>query len=141
MKFIRTNSVVGILVALITLLGWLALSNHCALGLMAKTAAAHEEHSCCHNGKPESTNAPGHASPSPECCKSLHAVTPAEAKLPATFAPVLAMLPSAWIIALDAQVPAESASAADNGSPPDVPNFTELVLHRSLRSHAPPLIA
>ena len=138
MKFIRTNRAVGMVIALMTFLGWFALSNHCALGLMAETAAARKEHSCCHNGKPGPAKEPADGRRSPECCKSLHAVTPEAAKLPATPAPAPAVLPIAWTPALDAQMTAQSASAGDTGPPPDVPTFAGLVLHRSLRSHAPP---
>ena len=124
-----------------TLAGWLALSNHCALGLMAKTVVAQKAHSCCHNGNSEPVKEPGDGKRNVECCKSLHAVMPVTAKLPAAQAPLLAVLPVVWVLALHAQVPAQTASAGDTGPPPDVPTFAELVLNRSLLSHAPPLLA
>ena len=141
MKFIRTNRALGLLIALMTLLGWLALSNHCALGLMAKTVVAQKAHSCCHNGNSEPVKEPGDGKRNVECCKSLHAVLPDGAKLPAAHAPVFAVLPVVWVLALQAQMPERTASAGDTGPPPDVPTFAELVLQRSLLSHAPPVSA
>ena len=124
-----------------TLAGWFALSNHCALGLMAKTVAAQKEHSCCHNGKPEPAQEPAGGNQGVQCCKSLHALVPDGVKdaglTPPTF--VIAILAS--LLVLEAQAEEAAMLASDADPPPRAASFSELVLHRSLRSHAPPFLA
>ena len=50
-------------------------------------------------------------------------------------------LPVGWVVVPALALRGESSAAPDTGPPPDVPGFVELVLHRSLRSHAPPFAA
>ena len=77
----------------------------------------------------------------PECCKSLTVVVPCDAKLPVTSWLEIVAPPVGWLSVFILARPLASSAAPETGPPPDVPGFTELVLHRSLRSHAPPFAA
>ena len=141
---IRTNVALRIATVTVAFFAWLVLSNHCALAemLAVKTApVSTEDHSCCnHHPAPPKDEKP--CPPMQQgCCKSLTVVVPDGAKLPV--APLLEVgaLPVEWLVVLTLALPEESRAAPDTGPPPDVPCFVELVLHRSLRSHAPPFAA
>ena len=137
---IRTNRSLRIVVVMATFIGWFVLSNHCALGRMAPRAGAQKAHGCCHNGTSQPVKEPAGGGRGMECCKSLHALVPDGAKLPVASSPGILALPverPVFAVAL----PELRAAALATGPPPDVPAFTELVLHRSLRSHAPPFPA
>ena len=124
-----------------TLVGWFVLSNHCALGRVTQKAEVKKEHACCHNGDSQPAKAPMDGGQGMQCCKSLHAVAPDAAKLGAL--PTLLFLGAvpAWVETLNLENKAVLVSTLDTGPPPRAASFTELVLHRSLRSHAPPFLA
>lgn len=128
---------------MVTLAGWLVLSNHCALGRMAPGAVAMKEkkaHECCHNGASQPEKKPVDGSEGMECCKSLHALMPADAKLPVASLLEIGVLPEEWSVREIVQ-PELCPAAPATGPPPDILGFAELVLNRSLLSHAPPLLA
>ena len=75
------------------------------------------------------------------CCRTLTIVLADGAKLPAATALENVTLPVEWLVAFAIALPEEKRDALDTGPPPDVPGFVELVLHRSLHSHAPPSAA
>lgn len=139
MHSIRTNSLIRSVIITVTLLGWFVLSNHCALGRMARAAQVQKEHACCHNGQPKPDQAPSENS-GVQCCRSLHATVadPGKVQLwPPTF--VMAVLDA--VLSLRDQTSEVLVQAHDTGPPPRLATFSELVLHRSLRSHAPPVIS
>ncbi len=139
MNAIRTNRPIRIAIVTMALIGWFVLSNHCALGRVAQQAQAKKEHACCHNGTSQPEKEPMPGNQGVQCCKSLHAVVPADAKLPVPVSLDILGFPIAWpvfAVALPELCPATPAT----GPPPDAPAFAELVLHRSLRSHAPPFL-
>ena len=78
--------------------------------------------------------------PGMQCCKSLHALVPDGANLPVASLLEILALPVAWPVFAIA-LPELDAAAPATGPPPDVPSFAEMVLHRSLHSHAPPFLA
>ena len=121
-----------------TLLGWFVLSNHCALGRMASRT---EAHGCCHQGASQPAKAPMDGQPGMQCCKALSALLPDAAKLPAASSLEADVLPVAWLVVALLALPEPAVATPSHGPPPDVPAFAELVLHRSLRSHAPPFRA
>ncbi len=144
MNAVRTNLPFRLATVIVAFFAWLVLSNHCALAemLAAKAAAVStEEHGCCnHHPSPAKDQKP--CQPMREgCCKSLTIVVPDGAKLPAATAFESAALPVEWLLAFTVALPEENRAAPDTGPPPDVPGFVELVLHRSLHSHAPPFAA
>lgn len=134
---LRSNRLISALIVAVTFFGWMVLANHCALGGLAQPQVAEEDHSCCQRSEPASTqDAPAEV----QCCKSLHAVAPEALK---TAAPVLMVWVLEWAAELlPAETPAISPSGSfGDGSPPPAVPFSELVLQRSLLSHAPPVAA
>ena len=114
---------------------WYGASNRCALGLMSASRTAGQV-ACCGHLKADSgpVQKSGMA-----CCKTLHAV-PALAKevwlaAPSDFAQLGDWAPATDLT--DLRAPLSLERHLDTG-PPEARSFSELVLHRSLRSHAPP---
>jgi hypothetical protein len=124
-------------------ISWLAISNHCALGLAtigSHQAEAVSGHGCCASTIPaDSEPAKRPAAP---CCKTLHvvAMTPAE-NFPSdalAFAGLAADVVTGAVISAP---PASLASRFLDTGPPPGPTFAESVLQRSLRAHAPPVFS
>ena len=110
------------------------------MALRAETQRLQKAHACCHNSTSLPVKKPMDGQPGMQCCKSLNALVPADAKLPvASLLEILTLLPVEW--SLRAVVPELSPATPATGPPPDFPAFAELVLHRSLHSHAPPFLA
>ncbi len=119
---------------------WLAVSNHCALGLAiteAHQSDAVSMHDCC------ASEVPGQPKPAKDpatpCCKTLQAlsVSPAksfEARVTIFFGGPLAC--STPAIATPRVAPV--AYRFLNTGPPGGRSFAETVLQRSLLAHAPP---
>ena len=122
---------------LVTMIAWLALSNHCVLGStfgQAEVAAQPDEGGC-----------PMHAAPAKKkpalktpCCKEVRAVV---AKCVAASPPGMRLIGSceysSQIFVRPARV-AIDIGGLDTG-PPGCFSFAESVLQESMLSHAPPL--
>ena len=128
-------------VVAMTLVGWIVLSNHCALRSKARPTEAGKEHACCHNGASQPAQEPMNGGQGMQCCKSLHALAPDPAKLADVSPLVVVGAVVAWIETLNLGSGPVPVLAVDTGPPPRASSFSELVLHRSLRSHAPPFLA
>jgi hypothetical protein len=125
------------------LFAWFVATNHCALGLMRESTVAKTEHAQCCNGKQDPAKDEQAPGGTVECCKAIHAMTPPDGKV--------TMLHDAAFFAIhafafatvpgDEATPPESSPALREHGPPFAASFSELVLHRSLRAHAPPAIA
>ena len=141
LNLLRTHHAFRISLVVAMLCGWFALSQRCALGQMLKAKqAAAVQHECCAKGGSEPGQLPTDGR-SAECCQDLSVVLPAAAKLPDISITESLLLPVEWIVAaLDLRA-TENPVAAGMSPPPEALAFTELVLHRSLRSHAPPVFA
>lgn len=137
----RTTHLLRTVVVAITLIGWLVLANHCALGLATQRAELKKEHQCCHNGSSLPSQKPLDGRQGLNCCKSLHLVAPETAKLVVLKLALFANAPVAWIEHRNFESSAVLVATGDTGPPSRVLSFSELVLHRSLRSHAPPSLA
>jgi len=132
----RTSARCGI--ALVTILSWFAISNHCVLAVaIAQNAPTKSEcpfHS--HPSKPEKQKDSG-AQP---CCKVLRAVVPTLAKTAA--GALVAFVPVDLVFArFVVRAPPKiffSLVALDTG-PPGTTSFAELI--GSIRAHAPPSLA
>jgi len=139
----RAMTLRGATVALVAV-SWLAVSNHCALGLAAiethsSDAVSAQAHDCC------ASEVPGQPKPAKDpatpCCKTLQAisVSPAksfEARVTIFFGGPLAC--STPTIATPCVAP---ACRFLNTGPPDGKSFAESVLQRSLLAHAPPFLS
>jgi hypothetical protein len=145
-NFLRNKSILSKVSALWALLAWIVLSNHCAFaqafGPRTTIGAEVEERGCC----PGSDGSQDDQVPCPQmpqgCCKSLKVTTPEMAKVPAVSA-AGELLP-VHLESLETPAPClnpGNAASFDTGPPCDVPTFAELVLNRSLLSHAPPVLA
>ncbi len=122
---------------LMVLVGWMVLTNHCALASFQGGPVAKEEHHCCQSGVKKSEDSPGRQPL--ECCKSLKAAAPDVAsKLTPASQPVLAVLPLMLMVLFDISQKS-SLAIFETGPPPDSFSFTELVLQQCLLAHAPPL--
>lgn len=137
---IRTNRALRIVAVIATLMGWFVLSNHCALGGIGSRVGAKRPHECCHSDTSQPAKEPTDHEGMMGCCKSLHALAPDGAKLTDVPPAFVAGAIVAFGLTRDAQPQAEVVPFGDTG-PPRVASFSELVLHRSLRSHAPPFFA
>lgn len=131
---------IRISVVLATIVAWLSISNHCAIGGLIETgskSAMPRMH--CHGNQPS----PSKKSSQEEmpCCKVLRATLAGQGKIVQVASKDFLPIPN-WIIAQvifadDAQLrclPEE----LDTG-PPFVDSFAESVLQRSLLAHAPPV--
>ena len=121
------------LTALVTIVAWFLLSNHCALGVVVPVSEPAAD-SCPMHSAPVK-NAPAPKTP---CCKDLRAVV---AKWVAA-TPVVPRLiglrdHATEIFARPARVAIE-IHGLDTG-PPGCLSFAESVLQESMLSHAPPL--
>ena len=141
---IRTSFALRIATVTVTIFAWMVLSNHCAIAemLTAKTAPVPaKEHGCCnHHPAPAKDEKP--RSPMQQgCCKSLTVLLHDGVKLPVAASLIVSAMPVGCLVVPAPTLPEEKSAASATGRPPDIPGFVELVLHRSLRSHAPPLAA
>ena len=141
---VRTNFALRIATVTLAFFAWLVLSNHCALAemLAVKTApVSTEDRGCCNHHPAPAQDQKPRPPMQQECCKSLTVVMPCDAKLPVASWLEIVAPPVEWLSVVILTLPLASSAAPETGPPPDVPGFTELVLHRSLRSHAPPSAA
>ena len=138
---IRTYRILRTVIVTMTLAGWFVLSNHCALGRMAQTPQVKKEHACCHNGDSKPAKEPADGKQGMQCCKSLRALAPDGVKTVTLTPPMFVVAVLASVLKLEAQTGETVVPAHDTGPPPRAASFSELVLHRSLRSHAPPFFA
>jgi len=126
---------------LVLLSAWFAMSNHCALavmtGALAPSVKVVEKH-CCPSQ--QGTGEHQEDSPSGVCCKSVRALIFDEAKLAKPPAAVL-LAELAWALIENADQESSRSVAITATVPPEVRSFAEVVLQRSLRTHAPPFAA
>ena len=133
------DKAIRISVVLTTIVAWLSISNHCAIGAMvaAKTQSPMAQMHC-HGSQPS----PSKKSNKEElpCCKVLRATLAGQGKIVQVaskdFLPISKRIVAQVIFADEAQlrrVPEEL-----NTGPPFAGSFAESVLQRSLLAHAPP---
>ena len=132
------DKIIRLAVVLTTIVAWLSISNHCAVGalVVAKAQSAPRMH--CHGSQP----LPSKKSSEEEmpCCKVLRATLAGQGKTVQVtskdFLPI-----QTWIIAqiifADEPQSHHVANELDTG-PPFAGSFAESVLQRSILAHAPP---
>jgi hypothetical protein len=135
-KSFFTTASTRFLVVATMLLAWLVMTNHCALASLQGHQVAADEVTCCH----AKNLAPVKEAPCQEqleCCQAVKASLSgkAEAKYDASKYTVQLYL-LLRVLAAEFTPPAPVV-ALDHG-PPRAGSFAELVLQRSLLSHAPP---
>jgi hypothetical protein len=124
-----------VLLAGLLMLGWIVAGNHCALGLMSASAEKKAE-TCpgCHT--PSSPKLPASGGMQ-ECCRALPSLPADLAKVQVAYDATLFAVLDFGLEEILAEV--EAAAPRSVAEPPEVRTFSELVLQRSLRSHAPPV--
>ena len=140
MNFFRTHLRLQPIIGALALLGWFVLSNHCALGSIGARAGK-AAHPCCHNGSPLPAPTPADGPAKLDCCQALHAVVPAAAVALDGPAALAGGELIAWLETERADGDSGVVCAVATGPPAHAVSFSELVLQRSLRSHAPPFRA
>jgi hypothetical protein len=135
MKVLRSGKFAMTTIAAI-LLAWTFASNHCAWeSLRSHSPANSAGHECCDKKSPQPTSPKTLVT----CCDSMKVPLPAVAMAPATN--WLALEPAWPETAATLSLPEPVApSSRANESPPQAESFSELVLCRSLLSHAPPFV-
>jgi hypothetical protein len=137
--FLKLPAFVGVLAAI----AWLALANHCALGLAmveSHGAEAVTAGDCCASEIP-SPPSPAKKS-SPPCCKILRIVSVAPAETPSLNLRPLPGVPGdglATTIPIAPPLLAVDYFYIDSGPPGG--SFAGTVLQRSLPAHAPPSLS
>jgi hypothetical protein len=132
----RISSISRCVVVAVMLLSWLVVTNHCALARMQGLGA---EHAHCHAAKDSSgKQAPGDGMR--ECCRAVKASLSGKAEI--HFDASQFQLQSFAILeALCPPVANPALGFFHDHGPPGVSSFAEIVLQRSLLSHAPPTLA
>ncbi len=132
-------------VTVLAMVSWLALSNHCALGLA--TGDPHPgigapQHDCCAS---DVANQPKPAKKSTNpCCKTLQAVSislAAKAFLGPKDQLLTKPIALPALLAFDRAEPNKLTARFLDIGPPDKTTFAETVLQRSLPAHAPPAVS
>ena len=142
-SFPRQHPGIRAVIVGLMLVAWFIATNHCALGLMRESPVAAAEHANCCNGKQDPANDEQAPGGTVECCKAIHAMTPPDGKVMLRYDAAFFVIHAfAFSTAPgeEAAPPERSAAFREHG-PPFAASFSELVLHRSLRAHAPPLTA
>ena len=126
------------LVALIALSAWLGISNHCALAA-ASPQVSNATDCCPYHAHPAKPQKQPDVQP---CCRILRAIVAHPAKNPTCRAIDIprADLASAELIIFAPPKISVKPNALDTG-PPGAFSFAELILQRSILSHAPPFLA
>jgi len=119
------------------LLSWFIITNHCALGLMGSSPPTQKEHACCHKHDAPAQNTP--KAPF-ECCGAIKASLNDNATAKIDGLKVAFELVFMSVLANERTFAEAPARSCEHG-PPQALSFAELVLQRSLLSHAPPIPA
>jgi hypothetical protein len=134
----RSAHIAGSLTVLVMVFSWLALSNHCVLGAALPEDKMQQEECPFHSSKAPAK--PKQSTDSP-CCKILRAIVAKPVKQSPRIAIDLApsdLLFAAFVVYAPAKT-SLTGRALDTG-PPHPLSFAELILQRSLFSHAPPFV-
>ncbi|HEY8902086.1 MAG TPA: hypothetical protein VIM48_00175 [Chthoniobacterales bacterium] len=119
------------MVACISMLAWMGLTNHCALASLSMQQA----HACCHSdgGASDHPSSPQNL----QCCGTVAPSLPAYVAAPAA---KLFEIRAAWIEVADLFRPAAESGEelAFATGPPPGQSFLEIILSRSVPAHAPP---
>jgi hypothetical protein len=124
---------------LVAVVSWVTISNHCALAAFASERSPSQTDCCPHHADPAKQQKQPDVQP---CCRILRAIVAHPAKNPTCRAIDIprADLASAELIIFAPPKISVKPNALDTG-PPGAFSFAELILQRSILSHAPPSLA
>ena len=121
------------------MVAWFAISNHCVLGALEAHAGKPVAHCHDHQSSPAQ---PGDGDQESPCCKTLRATVATPVKAPEA-QPDTSLFAYEFVSQIhtydDRQL--ERVSYFADTGPPGSSTFAELVLQRSMLSHAPPSLA
>jgi hypothetical protein len=118
------------------LLSWLVVTNHCAMGLMLRPVNSAVMHAHCHStGGDDSKQVPGDGVR--ECCRAIKANLPDQIAVPLDASQGESVVHALILSIAAPALEPELGFFRDHG-PPRAVSFAEIVLQRSLLSHAPP---
>jgi hypothetical protein len=131
----RTKELGRFLLVMLTMVAWLSISNHCALGSLivvdGKTSVAPMH---CHGDQPSPGKSGDEQTP---CCKVLKAITIAKVHVGTNAVDfALKEYPTAGLVVEISQ--AQTQTLGLDTGPPGALSFSESVLQRSILAHAPP---
>lgn len=123
------------------LMAWFVVSNRCALAVaLSPAGGAAELHKCC------AVKSAGGEEQSPEkrsgeCCQAL-GLLPLETAAKLVKAPdTIPLFDLAWSYLVALVVDDGNEKIEQASGPPEARSFAEVVLQRSMRSHAPPFVS
>ena len=134
------DKAIRISVVLTTIVAWLSLSNHCAV---AAVVSAKTQSSGMHCHGPQPSPAKKDAGKEMPCCKVLRATVAKDRSIvqdPVMLAQPIQYPAIVEILLFSSLQPSGILNEFDTG-PPFVSSFAELILQRSLFSHAPPFLS
>ncbi len=129
------------LLAGLLMVAWLVATNHCGLRLMTPASQTAATHAACQHCQPEPVKQSPASGGARECCKALHGIVESAAQTGVKCASSHVALIAFAITFAKPLSGQQTPQPHDTGPPPRAASFSELVLHRSLRSHAPPFLA
>jgi hypothetical protein len=138
------DKITQVSVVLTTVVAWLSISNHCALGAVIDAQSQDQlAPTHCHGNQASPPKKSGDKEEMP-CCKALRATLAGEGKIvkaPAKdFLAIHNWIVPEIIFANQAQL-AHASQELDTGPPFAAGSFAESVLQRSILAHAPPSLA
>jgi len=122
----------------ISLVAWLSISNHCALGALQRSQST-SVHAKCHGNSSPASKPSGNSEETP-CCKVLRATIASPAHAPAYDFSVFVLQPSVVDLPLLSDQFQPSHPLEFDTGPPFSRSFAESVLQRSILAHAPPAL-
>jgi hypothetical protein len=133
------DKVIRISVVLTTVVTWLSISNHCAMGAVVAVRMQPSTPMHCHGSQPSPSKKSGNEEM--PCCKVLRATVASQGKIvqgaSKDFLPIANWIIAQVIFADEAQLH-RVPGKLDTG-PPFAGSFAESVLQRSILAHAPPI--
>lgn len=135
--FRHHSSPLRALVVAVLMTAWLVASNHCAIGLMKPVPGTAAVHAVCHSCQPVPMKPQPASGGDRECCKALQGMPADTAKVDVKYDAALFTLIDFVVTAVPSAVAPQTTRALDTGPPRSI-SFAELILQRSLLSHAPP---
>jgi hypothetical protein len=123
-------------------ISWLAISNHCALGLASLAndrADSVSKHECCAGNQPAQPKPA--KDPDAPCCKTLLATSAMPAKAFQAHVILFASVPLDRVLVILTISPRAIAAFQFLDTGPPGRTFAESVLQTSLLAHAPPFLA
>ena len=136
------DRVIQISIVLTTVVAWLSISNHCAVGALAAAKTQSQMAQMhCHGSQPSPAKKDG--GKEMPCCKVLRATIAKDRSIvqdPVTLAQPIQYPAVVEILLFSSLQPSGISNEFDTG-PPFVSSFAELILQRSLFSHAPPFLS